>query len=159
MKKIQLIYLILIFFVTIQTINAQQPNRQLRGTRGYVPPPRSQGATKTQPTNVAEEVNIMLPICVSEFGLDDFEKEIFKNMLTKKFENENSVLQSTKLSRDDKRKEYIAIDKNFYLELSSIMTAEEIEGFKFFDFKESKKEQKREQKKKKKKRKKNKSKQ
>ena len=126
--------------------------RVQRGQRGYVPPPVDNTKTYIELKEVNEEVNKILPICVAEFNLDDFVKEILKILLTNKFESENAVLEDKKVNRDERRKRFIQIDKDFYSELTAIMTAEEMERFKVLDFDQVEKEEKKKKKRKKKKR-------
>ena len=69
-----------------------------------------------------------------------------------KIESQNAVLEDKKVNRDERRKRFIQIDKDFYSELSAIMTVEEIERFKVLDFDQVEKEEKKKKKRKKKKR-------
>ena len=144
MKKLHLICIFIIFSLAFQSVYAQRADLPIRGQRGYTPPFKFSNKTILEPKEVVDEVNAILPVCVTEFNLDDFEKEILKNMLTNKFESENSILKDTKVNRDDRRKKYIEIDKRFYLELTSILTSEEREIFKLMDFTDSVKEQRKE---------------
>lgn len=148
--KFQLIFSTFLLLVT--SISAQNMGRVQRGQRGYVPPPVDNTKTYIELKEVNEEVNKILPICVTEFNLDDFEKEILKILLTNKFESENAVLEDKKVNRDERRKRFIQIDKDFYSELTAIMTAEEMERFKVLDFDQVEKEEKKKKKRKKKKR-------
>jgi hypothetical protein len=109
MKKLQLFCLIILTSLTFQSIDAQQAGRIQRGQRGYVPPPRPQGTAIIQPKDVNKEINFMLPIFVSEFNLDDFEKEIVKGLLINKFESENALLMDKKVNRNDRRIQFIQI--------------------------------------------------
>lgn len=153
-KSLKTQILLTAFLVLVTAISAQNMGRVQRGQRGYTPPPVDNTKTYIELKEVHEEVSKMLPVCVNEFSLDDFEKEILKSLLTNKFESENAVLEDKKVNREERRKRFIAIDKDFYTELSVIMTTDEIERFKILDFDQIEKDNKKKKKKKKKKRKK-----
>lgn len=146
--KSQIIFFV--FLLGVTALSAQNLGQVQRGQRGYTPPPINNAKTYIALKNVDEEISKMLPICVSKFGLDDFEKEILKILLINKFESENAVLEDKKVNRDLRRKRFIQIDKDFYSELSAIMTDDEMEEFKVFDFDQVEKEEKKKKKKKKK---------
>ncbi|NQX85692.1 MAG: hypothetical protein HRT67_07275 [Flavobacteriaceae bacterium] len=137
-----------IFSLVFAAVNAQNVGSIQRGQRGYTPPPTTSTTAYVELKDVQEEVNRRLPICVSEFNLDDFEKEILKGLLTKKFESENAVLEDKKVNRDERRKRFIQIDKDFSTELALIMSAEEIERFKGLDFSKIEKDDKKKKKRK-----------
>ena len=139
-----------VFLLVVTSLSAQNLGHVQRGQRVYTPPPLNNTRTYIELKEVNEEVNKMLPICVSEFNLDDFEKEILKSLLTNKFESENAVLEDKKVNRDERKKRFIQIDKDFYSELSAIMTVDEMERFKVLDFEKVEKEEKKKKKKKKK---------
>ncbi|RLD29150.1 MAG: hypothetical protein DRI75_04325 [Bacteroidetes bacterium] len=138
MKKIYFFLLGIVISCAFQTINAQQIDRIQRGQRGYVPPARLSNETYIETKDPYREANIILPKCIEEFELDAFEKEVLKNMLIKKFENQNVILSDKNNNRETRRKKMLDLDKDFYKELSSILTAEEIEQFKVMDFVQSK---------------------
>ena len=76
-----------------------------------------------------------------------------KNILTKKFETENAILQDDKNSRDDRREKIIALNNQLFADLQTILTPTQIETFKNLDFTEASDQEKREEKRKRKKKK------
>ena len=101
--------------------------------------------------DIQKELDLIVPICAQEFQFDEFEKEIFKQLLTKKIEDENKVIVNEDMKPEDKRKYYIQIDKNFQGELAMIMTPDEIEQFGMMNFHKEERETKKEKRRKKKK--------
>lgn len=142
MKKTFFIFSGIIICCTFQTINAQQIDRIQRGQRGYTPPPKVSYETYIELKDPYEETNIILAKCIKAFDLDAFEKEILKNILLNNFESQNAILNDKKNSREDRKKKTLDLDKNFYNELSSILSVEEIEEYKVMDFEETKEEKK-----------------
>ena len=146
------LYLFFLISIIVLPIYAQQPNSQIRGSRGYVPPSRNITGTYIDLVDPIEETNIIQQKCITEFNLDAFEKEILKNILIKKFESQNVILADEKNNRETRRKKINDLEKNFYNELSTILTVEEIEQYKLMDFtvtKEKKRKKKRKRKKRK----------
>ncbi len=146
MKRTYFVFIGILLCCIFQTINAQQVDRIQRGQRGYTPPPKVSYGAYIELKDPYEETNIILPKCIEAFNLDDFEKEILKNILIKKFESQNAILNDKKNSREDRQKKILELDKGFYKELSSILSAEEIEKYKIMDFEESKEEKKKKKK-------------
>ena len=142
MKRTYFLFLGIIICCTFQAINAQQVDRIQRGQRGYTPPPKQNYETFIELKDPYEETNIILAKCIKAFDLDAFEKEILKNILIKNFESQNTILGDKKNSREDRKKKTLDLDKNFYNELSSILSVEEIEEYKVMDFEETKEEKK-----------------
>lgn len=155
MKKSYLILLIIVLAIVSQEVYAQYGNPYQQGgqRRGYIPPPRTDTETSINLMSPYEQVNIILPKCVEAFKLDDFEREIVKGSLLKRFKSQNMILGNKDNSSDDKKKALIEIDKSFYKELALILSADEIEQFKAMDFSETREEKKQKKKKKKKKKK------
>ena len=153
MKKAYFLFLGILICCVFQTVNAQQVDRIQRGQRGYTPPPKVNHETYIELKDPYEATNIILPKCVEAFKLDDFEKEILKNILIKQFESQNAILSDKKNNREDRKKKILDFDKVFFRELSTILSAEEIETFKTINFEESKEERKKKKKDKRKKRK------
>ncbi len=153
MKKTYFLLFGIIIYCAFQSVNAQQIDRIQRGQRGYTPPPKISNRTYIELKDPYKETDIILPKCIEEFKLDAFEKEILKNILIKKFENQNSILSDKKNSREVRQKKILNLEKDFYKELSSILTAEEIEQYKVMDFVESKDEKKKKKRKRRKNRK------
>ena len=142
MKNTFLVFLGIFICCIFQPISAQQVDRIQRGQRGYTPPPKQNYETFIELKDPYEETNIILAKCIKAFDLDAFEKEILKNILIKNFESQNAILNDKKNSREDRKKKILDLDKNFYNELSSILSVEEIEEYKVMDFEETKEEKK-----------------
>ncbi|MCH7524637.1 MAG: hypothetical protein IIC74_06420 [Bacteroidetes bacterium] len=142
MKKTFLVFLGIFICCIFQPISAQQVDRIQRGQRGYTPPPKVSYETYIELKDPYEETNIILAKCIKAFDLDAFEKEILKNILIKNFESQNAILNDKKNSREDRKKKIFELDKTFYSELSSILSAEEIEKYRGMDFEETKEEKK-----------------
>lgn len=151
MKKVLIAIIVTIVYFPFQESNAQQANRVQRGQRGYTPPPKADGAAFIELKDANYEVGLMLPKCVEEFKLDAFEKEIVKGILIKKFEDQNKILEDKSNSREDRKQKFLALDKVFYSELSTILTQEEVEHFKIMDFSETREEKKKKKREKRKK--------
>jgi hypothetical protein len=143
MKK-YIFSLIIIFCLATQFINAQQvdPNRVQRGQRGYVPEPKYKTTTYIGLHDVQNEINIIVPKVVKELKLDDFQKEIFKNLLTQKLEDENSILEDKRNTRETRRKKTLERGKQFIKSLSEIFSKEQVDEFNVMSFSESKDEKK-----------------
>lgn len=150
MKKTYLFALIIMGCFTFQTLQAQKANLPQRGQRGYVPQSRFEPNTFIELVDPNEEVSRMLPKCIEEFTLDDFEKEILKSMLISKFESQNTILEDESNTRDSRKKKMFDLNNNFHKELTSILTQEEVDRFKLMDFTESKEEKKKKKKEKRK---------
>jgi len=154
MKKILVLAVLGVLSTSMQDLNAQQAYGVQRGQRGYTPPAKAITGAYIELKDPYEETKIVLPKCVEAFSLDDFEKEILKGMLIKKYEGLNAVLEDKDNNREERKSKMLVLDKAFYLELSSILSEDEVEDFKMMDFSETKEERK--EKKKNKKRRKNK---
>ncbi len=87
MKKILLLVIIAVFSTSFQDLDAQQMRQIQPGQRGYRPPPKPRPERYIELKDAYEETKIMLPKCVEKFNLDDFEKEILKNILIENFED------------------------------------------------------------------------
>ena len=142
MKKIFIAVLLVTMYLPFQDLNAQQVRRPQRGDPGYRPQMKTLTEPYVEERDPNKEVNLILPKCVKEFNLDAFEEEIVKKLLFKKFENQNVILSDKSYSYEDRKKKLLALNKNFYLELSSILTLEEVEHFKRLDFTETREEKK-----------------
>jgi hypothetical protein len=147
MKKI---VLLVVFGVFFNVSYAQQVDRIQRGQRGYIPPPiATNNDAYIEIIEPFEEVEKMMPKCISVLKLDAFEQEIIKGMLLKKFESQNFIVKEEKNTREDRKRKLTELDKEFFKELSTILSPEEIEAYKNIDFKESSKEKKKRKKNKK----------
>ena len=87
---------IAILFFSTQSFSQQLYNVQ-RGQRGYIPPPKYEASAYITTLDVYEELNIVLPMCVASFSLDEFETQILKGMLVKKFDSYNAVVSNLSL--------------------------------------------------------------
>ena len=150
MKNI-LIVCCFVFCLGFQFAEAQYGYYPRRGQRGYVPPMNNQPRAIRVEKDIQKELDLIVPICSQEFQFDEFEKEIFKQLLTKKIEEENKVIVNEDMKPEDKLKYYTQIDKNFQKELAVIMTTEEIEHFGMMNFQKEERETKKEKRRKKKK--------
>jgi len=148
--KIRNVVVLLVFGLVIQLSFAQQVDRIIRGQRGYVPPPKYNNNTFIELKDLQEELQLIVPKVEAAFNLDAFEKEIFKNLLTKKIETENAVLTDEKNTRDDRKKKIILCNNKFLADLSSIFSQEEIEDYQVMNFDDTPEEKKKKKKKKKK---------
>ncbi len=141
-----------VFGFVFQSAMAQQPGGMVRGSRGYIPPPKHLNRTYIELKDPQEELKIILPQVTAEFNMDAFQQEIFKSLLVSKIEDENTILSNKGLNRDG-RKEMLTLRNNqFFKDLASILTTEEVEAYKNMDFtltKEEKKDRKKKSKKKK----------
>jgi len=154
MKKSFLLFFIVVFCVSFQHLEAQQMRRIQPGQRGYVPPPKPPSEPYVELIDPYEQTIIILPKCVEKFQLDDFEREILKNVLIKNFETRNSILEDKESNKEDRKKKIISADKSFYDGLLLVLTKDEVEVFKTMDFSETKEDKKQKKKNRKKKRKK-----
>lgn len=150
MKKIIAVFCFLLCF-GFQFAEAQLGYHPQRRTRGYVPPMNNQPRAIRAEKDIQKELDLIVPICSKEFQFDDFEKEIFKQLLAKKIEEENRITLNEDLQLEDKRKNYIQIDKNFQADLATIMTPDEIEQFGLMNFNKEEREKKKDKRRKKKK--------
>ena len=145
---IKFLTFIAILFFSTQSFSQQLYNVQ-RGQRGYVPPPKYEASAYITTLDVYEELNIVLPMCVSSFSLDEFETQILKGMLMKKFDSYNAVVSNTDLSKDARQDQLKQLEIDFVKSLTIILTPDEITTYVDMDFKKKKKEKKRKKKRKK----------
>ena len=115
-----------ILFFSVQSFSQQVYNVQ-RGQRGYIPPPKYEASAYITTLDVYEELNVVLPMCVASFSLDEFETQILKGMLLKKLESYNAVVSNTDLSKEARQ------DKLKQLEELELTT----QGISDFSFLES----------------------
>ena len=132
---------IAILFFSTQSFSQQIYNVQ-RGQRGYVPPPKYEASAYITTLDVYEELNIVLPMCVSSFSLDEFETQILKGMLVKKFDSYNAVVSNTDLSKEARQDQLKQLEIDFVKSLTIILTPDEITTYVDMDFKKKKKEKK-----------------
>jgi|TARA_B100000959_G_scaffold46531_1_gene47351 hypothetical protein len=145
---IKFLTFIAILFFSTQSFSQQLYNVQ-RGQRGYVPPPKYEASAYITTLDVYEELNIVLPMCVSSFSLDEFETQILKGMLMKKFDSYNAVVSNTDLSKDARQDQLKQLEIDFVKSLTIILTPDEITTYVDMDFNKKKKEKKRKKKRKK----------
>ena len=145
---IKFLTFIAILFFSTQSFSQQIYNVQ-RGQRGYVPPPKYEASAYITTLDVYEELNIVLPMCVSSFSLDEFETQILKGMLMKKFDSYNAVVSNTDLSKDARQDQLKQLEIDFVKSLTIILTPDEITTYVDMDFNKKKKGKKRKKKRKK----------
>ena len=145
---IKFLTFIAILFFSTQSFSQQIYNVQ-RGQRGYVPPPKYEASAYITTVDVYEELNIVLPMCVSSFSLDEFETQILKGMLVKKFDSYNAVVSNTDLSKDARQDQLKQLEIDFVKSLTIILTPDEITEYVDMDFNKKKKGKKRKKKRKK----------
>ena len=139
---------IAILFFSTQTFSQQLYNVQ-RGQRGYIPPPKYEASAYITTLDVYEELNVVLPMCVAAFSLDEFEKQILKGMLVKKFDSYNAVISNTDLSKEARQDQLKQLEIDFVKSLTIILTPDEITEYVDMDFNKKKKGKKRKKKRKK----------
>ncbi|MDG2173771.1 MAG: hypothetical protein P8K70_01950 [Flavobacteriaceae bacterium] len=142
-----LIFIAILFFST-QSFSQQLYNVQ-RGQRGYIPPPKYEASAYITTLDVYEELNMVLPMCVASFSLDEFETQILKGMLMKKFDSYNAVVSNTDLSKDARQDQLKQLEIDFVKSLTIILTPDEITEYVDMDFNKKKKGKKRKKKRKK----------
>ena len=145
---IKFLTFIAILFFSTQSFSQQLYNVQ-RGQRGYVPPPKYEASAYITTLDVYEELNIVLPMCVSSFSLDEFETQILKGMLVKKFDSYNAVVSNTDLSKEAREDQLKQLEIDFVKSLTIILTPDEITTYVDMDFNKKKKGKKRKKKRKK----------
>jgi hypothetical protein len=139
---------IAILFFSTQSFSQQLYNVQ-RGQRGYIPPPKYEASAYITTLDVYEELNMVLPMCVASFSLDEFETQILKGMLMKKFDSYNAVVSNTDLSKDARQDQLKQLEIDFVKSLTIILTPDEITEYVDMDFNKKKKGKKRKKKRKK----------
>ena len=138
---IKFLTFIAILFFSTQSFSQQLYNVQ-RVQRGYVPPPKYEASAYITTLDVYEKLNIVLPMCVSSFSLDEFETQILKGMLVKKFDSYNAVVSNTDLSKEARQDQLKQLEIDFVKSLTIILTPDEITTYVDMDFKKKKKEKK-----------------
>jgi len=139
---------ITILFFSVQSFSQQVYNIQ-RGQRGYVPPPKFEASAYITTLDVYEELNVVLPMCVASFSLDEFETQILKGMLVKKFDSYNAVVSNADLSKEARQDQLKQLEIDFVKSLTIILTPDEITEYVDMDFNKKKKEKKKKKKRKK----------
>ena len=139
---------IILFVLLLYSSNifAQQLYGVQRGQRGYIPPPKYEPSVYITTINSYEELEKVLPKSVNLFALDDFEKEILKGLLLKKYDNYNRIVENTDSSKEARQDALKQLEIDFVKSLSVILTADEITAFVDMDFsgKEEKKKRRKE---------------
>ena len=142
---------LIFFFIlsfSIQSFSQQLYNVQ-RGQRGYIPPPKYEASAYITTLDVYEELNKVLPVCVTTFSLDEFESQILKGMLLKKYESYNSIVSNTDNSKEARQEQLKQLDIDFVKSLTIILTPDEITTYVDMDFSDKKKSKKKRKRKKK----------
>ena len=138
---IKFLTFIAILFFSTQSFSQQIYNVQ-RGQRGYIPPPKYEASAYITTLDVYEELNVVLPMCVASFSLDEFETQILKGMLVKKFDSYNAVVSNTDLSKEARQDQLKQLEIDFVKSLTIILTPDEITTYVDMDFNKKKKEKK-----------------
>ena len=89
-----------------------------RGQRGYVPPPRINASPYISAVDTYDELEKVLPKCVEIFSLDDFESEILKGMLIKKYDSYNKIVENTDMSKQARQEGLKNLEIEFIKSLS-----------------------------------------
>jgi hypothetical protein len=139
-----------ILFFSAQSFS-QQLNNVQRGQRGYIPPPKYEASAYITTLDVYEELNVVLPMCVASFSLDEFETQILKGMLLKKLESYNAVVSNTDLSKEARQEKLKQLEIDFVKSLTIILTPDEVTTYVDMDFNKKKKGKKEKRKKRKRK--------
>ena len=139
---------IAILFFSTQSFSQQLYNVQ-RGQRGYIPPPKYEASAYITTLDVYEELNMVLPMCVASFSLDEFETQILKGMLVKKFDSYNAIVSNADLSKEARQDQLKQLEIDFVKSLTIILTPDEITEYVDMDFNKKKKGKKRKKKRKK----------
>ena len=140
--KMKKLVVLVVFGVVFNVGFAQQADQIQRGQRGYNPPIIYNNETFIELVDPYDEVDKMLPKCIAVLGLDAFEQEIIKGMLIKKFESQNAILEDEKNKREERKKKIDALNKQYIIELSTILKPDEIVKYQAIDFTETNKEKK-----------------
>lgn len=141
---------LIFFFISsfsIQSFSQQLYNVQ-RGQRGYIPPPKYEASAYITTLDVYEELNKVLPVCVTAFSLDEFETQILKGMLLNKYESYNAIVSNTDNSKESRQEQLKQLDIDFVKSLTIILTPDEITTYVDMDFSDKKKGKKKRKKKK-----------
>ena len=139
---------IAILFFSTQSFSQQLYNVK-RGQRGYIPPPKYEASAYITTLDVYEELNMVLPMCVASFSLDEFETQILKGMLVKKFDSYNAIVSNADLSKEARQDQLKQLEIDFVKSLTIILTPDEITEYVDMDFNKKKKGKKRKKKRKK----------
>ena len=142
LMKMKRLVVLVVFGVVFNVGFAQQADQIQRGQRGYNPPIIYNNETFIELVDPYDEVDKMLPKCIAVLGLDAFEQEIIKGMLIKKFESQNAILEDEKNKREDRKTKIDALNKQYIIELSTILKPDEIVKYQAIDFTETNKEKK-----------------
>ena len=141
---------LIFFFISIFSIESfsQQLYNVQRGQRGYIPPPKYEASAYITTLDVYEELNKVLPVCVTAFSLDEFATQILKGMLLNKYESYNAIVSNTDNSKESRQEQLKQLDIDFVKSLTIILTPDEITTYVDMDFSDKKKGKKKRKKKK-----------
>ena len=142
LMKMKRLVVLVVFGVVFNVGFAQQADQIQRGQRGYNPPIIYNNETFIELVDPYDEVDKMLPKCIAVLGIDAFEQEIIKGMMIKKFESQNAILEDEKNKREDRKTKIDALNKQYIIELSTILKPDEIVKYQAIDFTETNKEKK-----------------
>jgi len=112
---------------------AQFGRMQQQGRRGMgagIPNAGPSFQPRNEPKPMAEVITERMPFYIEALQLDDFEKEVFKQMLLENLEKRQAIMKAEEIQINDKRKMLEAMQKELTDNLSTILTEEELEKFK-----------------------------
>jgi len=152
--RISILFLSLLFFN--QSVFAQGYRLPQRGQRGYIPPSTqgSTGAYKAGPKDASTIVEEQMPTYIVELKLDAFKEEVLKSLLIQYYTKREPIQSDYSIEYTDRQDILLKLEEELHTELTTILSPEELEGFKnihFLDAKEKKKKIKEKKKKDKKK--------
>ncbi len=122
------------FFVVFYSYSQQMMYGPQRGQRGYIPPPRANTSPYISNLDTYEELEKVLPKCVEIFSLDDFEREILKGMLIKKYDSYNKIVENTDMSKQARQEGLRNLEIEFIKSLAVILSPDEITTYVDTDF-------------------------
>ncbi len=114
-----------------------------RGQRGYIPPvTQGDGAYNTGPKDPSTIVEEQMPTYIAELKLDAFKEQVLKSILIKYYTKREPVKADYSIKYNDRQDILFKLEEDLYEELATMLSPEELEGFKkihFLDDKEKKK--------------------
>jgi len=126
-----------------QTAFSQGYRLPERGQRGYIPPvTQGAGAYNAGPKDPVAIVEEQMPTYVSELKLDAFKEEVLKSILIEYYGKRDPVESDYTIKYTDRQDILFKLEEDLHTELATMLSPEELEGFKriyFLDDKEKKK--------------------
>ena len=142
--------ILLILILTLSPLIHAQMNPMQNGRRGVNPSLRGTPSNSITLKDPGEEAVRIVAKCDEVLEIDDFQKEILKNIVRKKLEDDNAILSEKEITTDVRRKKLDSRNKVFYIELESILTLDQVQTFKDTDFTETREDRKKKKKRKRK---------